>query len=213
MIEQTFSSKFTSKRCQSSSYQNPLSEPDRIGGSFTKYQRETLFDRDGNPVLSSSHQPLLGIERDDNRPNVTIEKNVSNLGLATWSPMIDTLNSSPLWGVPARCVKLSNVSWRRLLFGTCTYYFTVGYEFDVDYTTFDKTYLDRGNRILKTGGDKNDPRDFKRAKDTVTGENLESVVLDGNGEVWDGTGSPGLITPETYDESNFLLLGIPASLV
>lgn len=211
-VEQTFSSKSTSKRCQNQSVQNPLNEPDRIGGSFTKYQRETLVDRNGEPILSSSYQPLTGINRDDNRPNVTIEKNVAVLGIAVWSPMIDTVNGTSLWGLPPRCVKLSNVSWRRLLYGTCTYYFVLSYEFDVDYTTFDKTYFDRGNRVLKLGGDVNDPRDFKPAKDDVTGEKLDGVILDGAGQKWDGTGNPGTLTPELYNESNFLLLGVPAVL-
>jgi hypothetical protein len=213
-VEQNFASKMTSKRCQNTTIENPLNEPDRIGGSFTKFQRTTLRDKDGNPIMSSSYEPIKGIQTDDNRPNVTIEKNVSFLGIGTWSPMIDTVNSTPMWGLPARTVKLSNVSWRRLLYGVCTYYYVVSYEFEVDYTTFDHPYWDRGNRTLKEGGDPTNPKDFKPIEEETTGELMYDVLLDGNGQVWEGEsgGPPGIITPEIYDESNFLLLGIPATL-
>lgn len=211
IVEQTFSTSFTSHRCQTSQIDNPLNEPDRIGGSFTKFTRETLLDRNGDPVLSSSLEPLRGIQREDNRPNVTIEKNVGSLSLATWAAMVDTLNDATLWGLPARCIKLSNVSWRRLLYGTCSYYFSVAYEFDVRSDTFDDVYQDRGTRVLVNGGTATNPKHFKKYKDPYTGENVE-VILNGAGQVWDGTGAPGTVTPEIYGESNFLLLGVPSSL-
>lgn len=211
IVEQHFTTK-PLKRCQDTDIENPLNEPDRISGSFTKFTREATHDRNGDPIKSSSHEQIRGsvVERDDNRPNVTIEKNLVTLPLSTFAPMIDTLNDAPLWGLPARTIKLSNASWQRQLYGTCTFYYTVSYEFDVNYDTFDKTLIDEGTKVLACGGDPTKPEDFVVYKD-INGENTR-VILDGNGEAWDGVGTPGEIDVEFYNESNFLLLGIPTSL-
>lgn len=200
-------------RCQTTSIDNPLDEPDRLSGSFVKYTREASKDRHGNPLFSSSWEQFRGslVERDYNRPTVCIEMNLATLPLSGFAPMIDTVNDSSLWGLPKRCVKLSNASWSRKVYGTCSYYFVVTYEFDIDYNTFDKTIIDHGTKKLKPGGNKNDPRDFILATDVL--DNPIDVILDGNGNPWNnlGTHGPGIWTPELYDESNFLLLGIPTS--
>ena len=207
------------KRCQTSSIENPLDEPDKVSGSFTKYTKEAVYDRFGDPIVNSAFEQMRGpqVERDANRPNVTIEKNLATLPLSTFSQMIDTVNDSTLWGLPARCVKLTNVSWSRKVYGTCSYYYTVSYEFDIDYDTFDRDLLDEGTKVLEENGDENDPRDFEVKTDTKG--NPVRVILDGHGQPWtgflgtSGTGSnsPGSIHVEFYGESNFLLLDIPTS--
>jgi len=212
-VEQKFSTK-PLNRCQDDSIDNPLDEPDRISGGFTKLTKEADKDRHGDPIKSSSHEQVRGsaVQRDDNRPNVKIERNIPALPLGTFSEMVDTVNDAPLWGVSARCIKLSNVSWSRQLYGTCSFYYTVGYEFDVNFDTFDKSLIDEGTMVLDKGGNKDDPQDFIVYKDR-NGENSR-VILNGNGAAWDGTGTdgPGTIEVQFYDESNFLLLGVPSSL-
>jgi hypothetical protein len=212
-VENTFSTR-PRKRCQDETIENPLNEPDRISGSFTKFTSEATRNRYGFVITNSSFEQLRGstVEKSDNKPNVTIEKNLATLPLTTFAPMIDKVNDATLWGLPARCVKLSNVSWSREVYGVCSYYYTVSYEFDCDYTTFDKTVIDEGTMILSKGGDKDDPRDFEKYKDR-NGENTRTI-LDGNGNAWDGTGTdgPGTQVIQLYEEANFLLLGIPTSL-
>ena len=63
------------KRCQTSSIENPLDEPDKVSGSFTKYTKEAVYDRFGDPIVNSAFEQMRGpqVERDANRPNVTIE--------------------------------------------------------------------------------------------------------------------------------------------
>jgi hypothetical protein len=211
VIEQPFSSK-PINRCQSTSIEDPLNEPDRISGTFTKYTQEAIADKDGNAIKTSSHEQIRGaqVERDMNRPNVTIERNVAANPLGTFAPMVDTLNDNTLWGLGARKVKLSNVSWSRQLYGVCNYYYVVSYEFDIDFNTFDRTLLDEGSKVLCKGGDKTNPKHFAQYKD-INNENAR-LILDGNGEAWDGTGSPGTVDVKFYTESNFLTLGIPATL-
>lgn len=220
IVNQKFST-IPKTRCQDESIKDPLEEPDRIRGSFVRYTKTGRFDKDGKPIKSSSHEFLVGPETefDHNRPSVDIEKTLLQLPLSTFAAMIDTVNDSPLWGLPKRCVKLSNASWQRLLYGTCSYYYTVAYNFDIDYNTWDREVGDIGRRVLNgvdgvNGVDKSKPEHFIVAKD-VQDEIVENVILDGNGNQWKGEnadpGGAGKIKVEFYKESNFLSLGIPTS--
>lgn len=212
-VEQKFTTK-PQNRCQDTTIEDPLDEPDRISGSFTKYTREAGKDKDGEFIRSSSHEQIRGssVERDDSRPNVKIEKNLATLPLSIFAPMIDRVNDASLWGLSSRCVKLTNVSWARQVYGTCSFYYTVSYEFDIQYDNFDRDIMDEGEKVLSKGGNPDDPRDFEVYKDR-NGENSR-VILNGAGEPWDGTGTdgPGNILVQLYHEANFLLLGLPASL-
>lgn len=205
---------FTTKpqnRCQTTSIENPLNEPARLSGSYVKYVREATVDRNGDPILTSSHEIVTGpvVERDFNRPTVRVGLTLASLPLSTFNPMVDTLNDATLWGLAARKVKLSNVSWTRLLYGTCTYYYTVDYEFEIS-DEWDTTYVDQGTMVLAPGGDATNPQHFVRYKDGT--EENATVLLDGNGNALDAVADVVNLPLEKYDESNFLLLGIPTTL-
>lgn len=219
------------KRCQDTTIDDPLTEPDRISGTFVKYTKEATRDRNNNLIKTSSHEVVRGpqVEFDANRPSVRIEQNVATLELNVFSEMVDTVNDATLWGLAARKIKLSNVSWDRKIYGSCNYYYTRSFDFDVDFKGFDRTFMDEGTKCIRgkwasneagTGStDKwvvdaaavaTNPQDFIRYKDR-NGENTR-VLLDGNGRPLADADSPFEIDVEYYGESNFLLLGIPASL-
>lgn len=229
--------RFTTKplwRCATTQIEDPLSEPQKISGSFTKYTKEAVRDRFGIAIRSSSHEPFHGqqVEFDFNRPTVKIEQNVISLDLPTIASMVDSVNDSTLWGCSARCVKLANVSWERKLYGTCTYYYTRSFEFDISFTGYDRYIVDEGNKCLngkwnKTTGqyeveniggsapDPANPLHFIRAVDRAG--NPIRMPLNGAGMPIDagGTGSATYLHSlyiEFYDEANFLALGIPSSL-
>lgn len=245
-VENTFSTKPTT-RCQDESIEDPLLEPMKVGGSFVKYTQEITKQRANHsdpdlrnqPIKSSSHEMIRGpqVEFDFNRAVVQIGQNVTNLGLEEFAEMIDTLNDDTLWGLAARKVKLSNITWSRKVQGLCDFYYTRNFDFDIDFKTFDRTVRDEGTKALNghwpegdcvDGGwvledvcgeapDKDNPAHFSRYKDRH-GENAR-VILDGDGEPAtsfeaDGTGEgvAAEIEVEHYEESNFLLLGIPTSL-
>lgn len=228
-VEQTFSTR-PQQRCQDESIEDPLLEPDRISGGFVKYTEEAIEDRNGERIQSSSFETLRGpqVEFDANRPTVRIGQNVASLELDVFAEMVDTVNDDTLWGLAARKVKLSNVTWQKNLYGLCNFYYTRDFEFDINFKTFDKEADDSGFKALngKYVGDEwvliditpgnapvnTNPQHFSQYKDR-NDENTR-VILNGFGEPWDGTGTdgPGKITVEKYDESNFLLLGIPTVL-
>ncbi len=206
-VEQVFNTKPLT-RCQDERIEDPLLEPPGISGSFSHYTEEAIEDKDGEPILSSSHESYHGpqVEFDASRPSVRIEQNVAQLGLSTFTPMVDTVNDAPLWGMEAREVKLSDVRWKRKLYGVCNFYFTRVLDFDVKEGTFDRELTDEGTKVLHghwaedtgeyetlliggggPGGggfngvepDPDDPTHFDRYKDR-NGENLR-VLLNGAG--------------------------------
>jgi hypothetical protein len=221
------------ERCQDEAIEDPLLEPQKIGGSFVKYTEEAAKDKDGVIIDSSSHELFRGpqVEFDKNRPTVWVEQNKASLGLATFAAMVDTLNNAALWGLSARKIKLSNVSWERKLYGLCNFYYTRRFEFDVNDSAlgFDREVLDEGTKVLNghwpagtgstegwildniagTAPDKTNPQHFIRYYDRPG--NIARVILDGNGEPL-GTADPVFFTLRKYTESNFLLLGIPTTL-
>jgi len=149
-VENTFTT-IPNRRCQDTTIEDPLAEPDRVGGTYTKKVREATRDRFGNPILNSSWELMKGpiVEFDSSDPGVWVEQNVSNLQLNVFSEMIDHVNGHPLWGLPPRCVKLGSIVWERLYFGSCSIYYKRTFEFDISFSTFDRLAADEGTRVLR----------------------------------------------------------------
>jgi hypothetical protein len=138
------------KRCQDFRFEDPLTEPPRISGSWTRYMTEITKTRFGIPVKSSSHERFRGpqVEFEDGRPTVRVETNVLNLQLDILAIMHQTVNSVPMWGLPIRCVKLSGVSWAQEFYGNCFPYYRRILEFDINPDTFDRDIQDSGTKCL-----------------------------------------------------------------
>jgi hypothetical protein len=233
-VEQTFSTK-PLKRCQDTQIENPLMEPPRLSGTFFKYTEECQKDRHGNMLKSTSHEMFTGglIEFDANRPTIRIGINTLFLPLELFCELMDSVNDTPLWGLDERKIKLSNVTWERKLFGVCSYYYSVDYEFDVNFKTFDRRLVDQGKHCLRgwspgsrtkseskldpdaidpDTGEANhlNPKNFEVYKD-LNGENT-ICLLDGKGRPIEDGEEPHEIVFEKYDEANLLTLGIPSIL-
>lgn len=164
-VEQLFSTKDDSEKCQDQQFEDPLLEPDRISGSFVKYTEEATHGEevqyfvDDNlyrtvtgpdaPFLTSALEQLRGpqVEFDSNRLNIRIEQTRALLEIGLLANSVDTLNNDVFWGFPARYVKLSNVSWVRKFRGTCSDpYFVRNLEFDIKFDSFDRLVADEGTR-------------------------------------------------------------------
>lgn len=149
LVEQKFTTKAW-KRCQDTTIENPLLEPQKVSGTFEKYTREAQMDKDNQPLLTSSNELHTGpkVEVDGNRPTIKVQQNVAVLDLALMSRMMGKVNDSELWDLPPRCVKLSSASWERLVQGVCNFYYQRTFEFDIAYETFDKRLLDHSKKSL-----------------------------------------------------------------
>lgn len=196
-IEQTFSTK-PDKTCQEDDIENPLLRPPQKAGSTSNHKEEATFDRFGNPITNSAWEVLRGpqVEFDKSRHRIKITQNVANLQLFLCNSMVDTVNAFVLWGMPRRCVKLSDFSWDEKYYGTCFKYYTRNFEFDTNAETFDRLVLDEGTKALnghwrKADGtyvidfingappDRFNPSHFKRFVDRAG--NPSKVLLNGEG--------------------------------
>jgi len=84
--------------------------------------------------------------------------------------MVNTLNVAPLWGCPARTVKLEPPTWERRFYGACYKYFNRVLEFTVS-ADFDRDNLDEGTKCVRGYWAKNiqPPTPAVRATVTVDG--------------------------------------------
>lgn len=160
LVEQVFSNRWKNKRCQDTQIEDPLMEPMKISGSFNRAQWEAKYDRNGTRLVTSANEPITGaaVTFDYVRPTVRIEQNVASLGLSTFANMVNTVNASPLWGLPARCIKLVNAPWSRQVYASCSFFYTRSFEFEIDYYNqdkdgnpigFDKEIYDSGSMCLR----------------------------------------------------------------
>lgn len=238
-VSQTFSTK-PLNRCVEQQFQNPLSEPPKLSGGWSKITEEMRLDRHGKPVMSSSHETIRGsyLEFDENRPNAQIEYNTLYFPLSFYTPYMNVVNDAPIWGFEKRCVKLGHFSWQRQVFGTCSFYYTVRVEIEVNRKTFDRDIPDVGHRVLmgyspstkvkpKLNPEAPDPSEaaFFGVKIKDNPANFEPWASKDNdklGQVFlKGDGTPVLsgnmedvakIHVEKYEEANFYLLGLPPVL-
>lgn len=222
-VEQKFSTRpFT--RCQDTSIEDPLLEPPKVNGSFIRNTKLGETDKDDNAIEYSNHEPIRGAQNewDDSQPTVHIEQNVAELDLATCAGMVDTVNDDVLWGLAARCVKLSNFSWSIQYYGVCDKYYTRVFDFDIAYDTWDREILDEGNKVLagdwsknapyvwteKGGVNQNNPNDYIIAR--APDQEPMKVPLNGSGgRNVSNPFDPEYVTVQYYPESNFLALNIP----
>lgn len=189
--------KFTTKPfCEEYDVKNPLLMPYKISGTYTKNKEEAYADRFGRPVVSSSWEQLKGpqIEFDVSLPQIVIEQNFARLNLTLLNAMRDCVNDRPLWGLPRRTVKLSDIAWERLYHNRCFAYYKRKLTFEVNYDTWDRDLLDEGTKVLHgrwaqdgswellniNGEEPNrfDPRHFDRFKDR-NGENCRVILREG----------------------------------
>jgi hypothetical protein len=143
LVENVYSDKWEqgkSKRCNNTPVGDPLLEPMKVSGSFVRAQWEAKYDKDGVRLVTSANEPITGpgVTFDYVKPTVRIEQNVANLGLSTFASMVNTVNAYPLWGCPARCIKLANAPWERKVYGSCYFFYTRTFEFEVDVYNKDK---------------------------------------------------------------------------
>jgi hypothetical protein len=180
--------------------------------NFNPERREEYWDKDGKPLKNSAGEGFTGpaTEFDFSKPAVTIGMNLPDLPLSTIAQLMQCVNDSPLWGLNARCVKLSGCRARRLLYGTCSYFYSVDLDFDIDYNTFDRKIVDAGTTSTKTGGTPGVQADM--IKNRTSEGDMVRYYLDGNGNVVPNAQSAAILTFQKYKTANLFLLGIPPSL-
>ena len=240
-VEQKFSTK-PINRCPD---EDPLTAPPKISGSFTNVSKEATHDWQGNAILSSSFEPIHGpqVEFDETQPKVIIEVNMPVLNLVVLSSLVNTVNSDTMWNLGPRKIKLSQAPWSMKVDPSdhdCQQvYYTVTYEFDINYDGWDKFPIDEGTKIVSgkwedcdgtpsytATGDPDDPRQFIRAKDCH--DEITNFLLKRGAPLPSGE-APYIVSPavaktdwnneiansegvKRYRETDFIGYGFPADL-
>lgn len=139
-------------RCQDAKVENPLLEPPDISGGYSNHTEEATHDRFGQPITTSSHELIRGQQNewDASKLTIRIKQNVATpyLGYILPNAMMHCVNAFPIWGLPARCVKLSSAPFSIKYYGTCSAYYERNLEFELDPRTFDRDLLDEGTKVL-----------------------------------------------------------------
>lgn len=193
------------QRCQSTTITDPLAEPWKVRVAFNRAQREAKRDKDGVPLVSSSFEFIRNIMEDYGGACVTLTRNEPTMPLAGITGLRFCVNDGPMWGLNARCVKLMGFESERNLYGTCYYYYTNSYTFEVNFETWDNVAVDAGTRVLVEGGTFGDLRDYRA---TVDGA---SVLLDGNGKKATSLGGVAAKRAKVAREADLFVIGVPAS--
>lgn len=241
-VDCLFSTRPDNKSCKEDQIDNPLLQPDRISGSFSRYTEEATVDRFGVHIQNSAHEQIRGPQNewDATRGAVSIEQNVADLEYPLLAALTDCVNDAELWGFPARTIKFTPGPWEVKYYGTCLKYYTRRLEFEIRYEGWDRDILDEGTKALNgrwhptldqwellpiagAAPDPDNPQHFIRYKDR-NGENSK-CILNGAGvpiSVDDpgtstSTGTaryryPGTVRVEKYPGANFNLLNIPVSI-
>lgn len=148
--------------CHDGRVEDPLLEPQGISGSFIRRIDDSGHDSNGDPIVTSSWEPIPH-EEEIHNPVVTVEQNVANLQLELCTGMLDTVNDDTLWGLPARVWKLTDFDWEQKFHGLCYPYYVRRFKFEANYRyivnpfdgsvvlspAWDKVYDDIGNKVLK----------------------------------------------------------------
>lgn len=218
IIQHTYTTK-PMWRCNTAQIENPLLEPYNISGDFIHVSREMKTDIDGLRLKHPNFEPIIGpeVEEKISYPQITISFNSATLPLSTFNLLINRVNDAPLWGLPKRCVKLTDVKWERVLYGVCFYYFKLSYTFETNPETFDKKIPAYGMKTLIPGMLPGFPWNYEYRKDATTKENKGPVFLDKDGN--EATPETPLFNSNVYiqevkllKEGNLLLLGIPSTI-
>lgn len=144
------------KRCRVEPVQDPVLEPPVITGNTSKYTQEAIFDRFNNAIVNSAHEQIRGPQNewDNNRISIKIKTNMATAWLGYILPMqlVDYVNSTPMWGLPPRTIKLSSATWELKFSGPCEGYYERTLEFDINVNTWDRDLIDEGTKVLGAQG-------------------------------------------------------------
>jgi hypothetical protein len=233
IVTQKFSTK-QSWRCNLTPIENPLLEPFQLSGGYSHEQFETHIDKDGVVLQHPTEEPITGPVTEVKRSFPTIEftANFPFIDVPLFSDLVNRVNDSVLWGLPPRTIRLSDVRWERMVYGSCFYYFRVTYSFEISTATADIPALEEDGTngaietvvvgfdpvIEATGMLRNSGRAVEEGEipweiaKNEEGELIGPVMLDSKGFQVSSKDDQYIRVLRLAKEGNFLLLGIPAIL-
>lgn len=198
------------RRCETGKFDNPLLEPHKVRGNGDSFQREAIVDKDGHALLNSAGQRFKGptVQIEDGWNTLEVEQNVSWINVTALGSYRYATNNATFWGCAARTLKVKSLTWQRILYGTCFYYFSVTTTFQINPDKWDLHLLDEGDMVRVPG---TTPAQYRRAKDWQE-ENVH-VLLDGSGNALAAGAAEVYLDKRVLKELDFSVVGWPVSLL
>lgn len=132
--------------------ENPLNNAPVLSGSFIGEQQIVLQDADGEDVVSSTGRPLGStLKKATDADSFSIQFNSATLDLSQRSRMTGKVNSTQIWGLPRRNLKLIQWDWKKEYAGTGFAYISNTLEFQVDTTVWTTGTYIQCSRTSPTG--------------------------------------------------------------
>jgi hypothetical protein len=162
-----FTTKPPTAFCRTQQVEDPLLEPPKVSGDSTNYTEEAAVDYYGQPIVTSSWENITGAvcEVEKSRATVVVEMPFATANRALVDALLNTVNESPMWGYPARSVKFSKRSYKKMYQGSCLPYFVYTFTFEIrtsidpdtglTVSDWDKTVPDVGTKVLRGQFDSN----------------------------------------------------------
>jgi len=92
---------------------NPIDDPPVISGSFSPFFKPVHRDKDGAQIMNTAKHPYTPpVEDEFDHLTLNISYNTANINLANWAAFRSTVNSTGIWGLEARQVKLKRWGWK-----------------------------------------------------------------------------------------------------
>ncbi len=235
LVTQTYTTN-PSWRCGVFPIENPLLEPWDIQLSYRHerqeathyYQEQTDPDGDDGPLprppdlvkplKMANNERLTGPQVEINTSKLTVEltANYFSIDVPLITGLLNRVNDTQMWGMPARTILFSDVRGQRLVYGTCVFYWRMTFMFDVDADTFDPDIWWWGTKVLKVGAPVGSENldDYEIPKNKQTYEEMGAVPLQFEGRLATGLSinKQHHQVYRLYKGGNFALLGIPMGL-
>ena len=216
-VTQRFSTKSDGKERQQQR-DNPLNEPPEISGGWNQVARKRHFDKDNKAITNSSKEPITSddvLTRNIAQPTVDITMNLPDLPLSIIATAINRVNQTAMWGLGPRHVRLYNCPWSRKIMTNGFMYYSVTYQFECSFESWDIPFLDQGFKEYvgpeeRTEKQVANPLNYSMPEGVDQDE--EPFLLNGEGgRLADGE-DVVFIKPQIDSEFNFFALGIPTRL-
>lgn len=227
IVTQKFSTE-SSRRNNSERVGNPLLEPVQVSGGTVDGSKPIYRDINGKAVLSSSHEPIYGLQQDDARPTITMSFNTASL-IADAYDAIHCVNDSPMWGMDAGTIHLTGYSFSKEYMPSGYSYFKNDFTFEIKANGWAlDDVLDAGYKVLdgkwilnnttnKYEWIKNPNADPSKPNDFILNTDPKGNVVSSptpliNGDRLEDPSNPQFLDPIEYMfPYNFASLGIPTS--
>lgn len=110
--------------------EDPLDDPPIIDGGFAPFRKFVYRDKDGNQIQNTARFPLLDpVEIDDAYDTLKISFKTAKIDLGLRQEYRGAVNSTPIWGLTARQVKLTAWRWKSVRIREDDYYVQHDLEF------------------------------------------------------------------------------------